>query len=170
MNLRDDDGDLICYTDSIEHVTPGHLVGFFHGWRFRPTPDAHLEILRHSDHRVLAVHRPSGKVVGFVTAVTDGVLTAHIPYVEVLLPFRGHGIGRELVRRMMTKLADFYTVSLVCGVGLQEFYAEFGMSSANAMLLRNVRATLDHKSGAEAPPADPTCIRPPIHIDMPETD
>ena len=48
---------------------------------------------------------------------------------------RGKGIGRELTRLMMEELKDFYIVSLVSGLGLQQFYGSFDMTPGNAMML-----------------------------------
>ena len=39
----------------------------------------------------------SGQVVGFITAISDGVLSAYIPLLEVLPGWRSQGIGGELV-------------------------------------------------------------------------
>jgi GNAT superfamily N-acetyltransferase len=37
--------------------------------------------------------------VGFITAITDGVLTTYLPQLEVLAEYRGQGIGSALVER-----------------------------------------------------------------------
>ena len=52
---------------------------------------------------VLALSDKS-RVVGFVTAITDGVSCAYIPHLEVLPEWQGDGSGTELMRRMMAKL------------------------------------------------------------------
>lgn len=136
---------MIVYTDSMEGITPERLGGFFRGWPNAPTLEAQLEILQNSGRRVLAIDDATGVVVGFITAITDHVLTAHIPYVEVVPQYRNRGIGRELTRRMLEELKDFYVVTLVCGMGLQQFYGSFGMTPANAMLLRNTYASKARK-------------------------
>ena len=53
-------------------------------------------------------------VVGFVTAASDGVLSAFIPLLEVLPAYRDRGIGAELVRRLLGQLDDLYMVDLCC--------------------------------------------------------
>lgn len=136
---------MIVYTDSLEGITPERLGGFFHGWAEAPSPHEHLKILQNSDYVVLAIDDRTGKVIGFVTAVTDRVLTAFIPYLEVLPRYRSQGVGRELTRRMLEKLRDFYLVQLVCGFGLEEFYGSFGMSPINGMMLRNPGAVREVK-------------------------
>lgn len=92
-------------------------------------------MLAESDAVVLALEE-SGAVVGFVTAITDGVLCAYIPLLEVLPAYRGGGIGRGLVRRMLSKLDDLYMVDLLCDPGLRPFYASLGMSPAAGMMVR----------------------------------
>lgn len=135
----------VTYTDSLEGVTAERLQGFFRGWNRGPDPEAHLRILQNSDYVVLAVDEDTGRVIGFITAITDHVLTAHIPYVEVIPNYRGQGIGRELTRRMMEKLQDYHMVGLVCGPGLQEFYSSFGMTPATGMIRQNPHASKDTK-------------------------
>lgn len=58
-----------------------------------------------------------------MTAITDGVLAAFIPSLEVLPAYRGRGIGTELMRRMLTELARYPDVDLSCDAELQPFYA-----------------------------------------------
>jgi ribosomal protein S18 acetylase RimI-like enzyme len=136
---------MISYTDSLEGVTAEMLRGFFHGWNHRPDSETHLRMLQNSDKVVLAIDDRTGNVIGFITAITDKVLTAHIPYVEVIPNYRGQGIGRELTQRMVDKLKDYYLVGLVCGLGLQGFYSSFGMTPAGAMILRNPNANRETK-------------------------
>ena len=128
---------MIRYTDSIENVTPSMLEGFFNGWINPPSEETHLKILRNSYAVVFAVDDSKGKVVGFVNAISDGVLCAHIPLFEVLPEYRNKGIGKELATRMLGKLKEFYGVSLMCDEELQSFYARFGMSPGTGMNIRN---------------------------------
>lgn len=135
---------MISYSTSIESVTPDQLSGpFFVGWPNPPDPATHLRILQGSDHVVLAIHEPDEQIVGFITAITDGVLTAHIPLLEVVEEHRGRGIGSELVQRLLGVLEGFYAVDAVIDVELQPFYGHLGMSPANAVALRRYR----HQAG-----------------------
>jgi ribosomal protein S18 acetylase RimI-like enzyme len=128
---------MIQYVDSAEAVTLDQLHGFFFGWRDPPSPEAHLKLLMNSDYVVLAWDHDTGNVVGFVTAISDGVLVAYIPLLEVLPAYQGQGIGSELVRRMLAKLREFYAVDLICDPELQPFYSRFGMKPHTGMILRN---------------------------------
>ena len=68
----------------MRNISTGKLRGFFVDWPNPPTPATHLKLLRNSDLRVLAVDAETANVIGFITAITDGVLCAYIPFLEVL--------------------------------------------------------------------------------------
>ena len=126
----------IAYRDTTDGIGPGDLRGFFVGWRKRPSPEAHLEILQGSDFRILAVS-DDRRVVGFVTAITDDVSYASIPYLEVLPEWQGKGIGTELMRRMMAKLETLYAIDLICDEEVQGFYQRLGFSARRGMTIRS---------------------------------
>ena len=134
---------MIRYVDTVEGVMPEHLNGFFVGWPEPPSPETHLDILRGSYHVVLAVDDETGSVVGFINAISDGILAAYLPLLEVLPDYRGRGIGRELVERMMSALDGFYMVDLLCDPEMERFYSRFGMKPGCAMMLRRY----DRQSG-----------------------
>jgi hypothetical protein len=46
---------VIRYVDSLDGIRLDMLHGFFEGWRRSVSPEEHLELLRGSDHVVLAV-------------------------------------------------------------------------------------------------------------------
>jgi ribosomal protein S18 acetylase RimI-like enzyme len=128
---------MITYTDSLEGITAGQLHGFFVGWPGPPDPDTHLRLLRNSDRVVLAIDDRTGRAAGFITAITDGVLSAYIPFLEVLPAYQRQGVGRELMRRMLENLSGLYMVDLCCDPEMQPFYARFGMRPGSAMMLRD---------------------------------
>jgi GNAT superfamily N-acetyltransferase len=128
----------ISYSESLDGLTPDHLRGgFFEHWASHPTPETHVRLLRGSDHVVLALDDDTGHVVGFITAISDGVLAAYIPFLEVLPAYRECGIGGELLRRMRARLSDLYMVDLLCDEHLQPWYSRFGMLPATGMMARN---------------------------------
>lgn len=131
---------MIEYGYSLDSVTADELEGFFVGWPSPPEPDLHLRLLEGSEHVVLAREAESGRVVGFVTAIGDGVLSAYIPLLEVLPEYQGKGVGTELVRRMLALLEDRYMVDLCCDEDLVAFYERFGMTRWVGMGLRSRRA------------------------------
>jgi ribosomal protein S18 acetylase RimI-like enzyme len=124
------------YTTAIDGVAPEHLDGFFEGWPSPPPPERHLELLRGSYRVVLAREAGSPQVVGFVNALSDGVLYAFVPLLEVLPTHRGRGIGSELMRRLFAGLESFYAVDLMCDPELQPFYERLGMQRAVGMIIR----------------------------------
>jgi len=128
---------MIRYVDSIESLTVENLRGFFVGWQNPPSPETHLELLKNSSVIVLAVDSETGNVVGFITAISDKILSAYIPLLEVLPENQKQSIGLELTRRMLEKLKDLYMVDLLCDEELQSFYAKLGMKRAQGMFLRN---------------------------------
>jgi ribosomal protein S18 acetylase RimI-like enzyme len=128
---------VIAYATTADDVRPEDLRGFFVGWPTAPSPERHLALLRGSRHVVLARDTDTGRVVGFVTAVGDGVLSAYLPLLEVLPEYQGRGIGTELVRRMLELLGSAYMVDLCCDEELVPFYERFGMARFVGMGLRN---------------------------------
>ena len=76
---------MIYYTDDLTAVREDMLNGFFVGWPRRPSPSQHLAVLRGSYRSVVAIDDADGRVVGFVNMLSDGVMTAFIPWLEVLL-------------------------------------------------------------------------------------
>lgn len=128
---------MIYYTETVEGIKPAQLQGVFVGWPNPPSPETHLEILRRAFRVVLAIDSDTELVVGFLNAVGDGILSAHLPLLEVLTAYQGRGIGTELVRRMMERLKGFYMVDLICDPELQTFYERFGMFSRVGMAWRN---------------------------------
>ena len=69
--------------------------------------------------------------------ISDGVLSAYIPLLEVLPKYKNKGIGKELVKCMIQELDEIYMIDLCCDEDLIPYYEKFGMIRSNAMLLRN---------------------------------
>lgn len=129
---------MIQYSDSIDSITPLQLDGgFFEGWPNPPLPETHLRLLQQSDHVWLAIDSDADKVVGFITAITDGVLSAYIPLLEVLPAYRGRGIGQGLVKRLLNSLSGYYMIDVVCDESVKPFYEKFGMRPGVGMMVRN---------------------------------
>lgn len=125
------------YVSSAEGIDPDQLDGpFFVGWPDPPPPETHLEILRKSDYAVLAFDKQD-QVVGFVTAISDQVLAAYIPLLEVVPDRQGEGIGTELVRRLLEEIGDLYMVDAVTDAAVLPFYERLGFHGAAGVARRN---------------------------------
>ena len=77
-------------------------------------------------------------MVGFITAITDCVSTAHVTYLEVLPQWQRNGISTELMRRMLLMLKTIRAVDLICDDDVQEFYERHGFKAARGMILRRL--------------------------------
>lgn len=132
---------MICYRQDLDGVTAGQLNGFFDGWPSPPTAEALLAVLRRSSHVILAVEE-DGTVVGFINALTDGLLAAYIPLLEVHAGHRRRGIGTELVRRMVEVLDDVYMTDPVCNEDVVAFYERLGLVRVAGMARRNRDASV----------------------------
>ena len=137
------------FKNSLEDINTEMLEGFFVGWPAPPSTVTHFELLKNSSKLVLAIDEDTNQVVGFITAISDGVLSAYIPFLEVLPEYKNRGIGKELVKRMMTELSEVYMIDLSCDDDLVPFYKKLGMVKANAMLLRNYEMQSGVKKGSE---------------------
>ena len=131
-----DGSSVIEYRDTAEGLEARQLAGFWVDWLRQPTPEAHLEILHGSAYVMVAIDEVSDQVVGFVTAISDGVLSAYISLLEVLPEWQGRGIGSELMRRLLEQLEGLYMVDTLCDVDVQAYYARFGMRRSQGMCIR----------------------------------
>lgn len=122
--------------DHLGGITSAQLQGFFEGWPNPPTPDT-LHRLLASSYRISLAVEESGRVVGIAQAISDGVLTAFVPMLEVLPESRGRGLGTALMRHLLAQLDHLYAVNLSCDADLVPFYERLGLRRGNAMIRRN---------------------------------
>ncbi|WP_391209850.1 GNAT family N-acetyltransferase [Psychrobacillus sp. L4] len=125
------------YTNESSNILAESLEGFFVDWPNPPSSATHMKLLEGSSYKILAIDSKSGEVVGFITAISDGVLSAYIPLLEVLPAYKSKGIGKELLQRMIAELKDLYMVDLLCDDHLQPYYERHGMMKASGMIIRN---------------------------------
>ena len=131
---------VIDYRTTLEGIEPAQVEGFFDGWPMAPSADALLRVLQTSTFAVLACE--DDRVVGFVNALSDGVLAVYIPLLEVRAAFRGQGIGTELVQHVLRHFAGTYMVDAVCDAAIAPFYERLGMIRLVGMAHRNRGATI----------------------------
>lgn len=130
---------MIVYLDSLDKIKPQNLTGFFVGWPSPPTPETLYKLLKESDKFIIAFDEEADKAVGFITAITDNVLSVYIPFIEVLPSYQKKGIGKELMQRMLEQYKDFYMIDVVCDEEMRPFYEQFGMKPLTAMVKRNYK-------------------------------
>ncbi|TCZ80257.1 GNAT family N-acetyltransferase [Paenibacillus albiflavus] len=126
------------YLDSLDQITEDQLdSGFFDGWPNPPSVRNFYKILENSSYIQLALDVESNKVIGFINALSDQVLAAYIPLLEVIPAYKNQGIGTILVERMLEKLQDYYMIDLLCDEELQAYYTKRGLIKASGMMKRN---------------------------------
>jgi GNAT superfamily N-acetyltransferase len=128
----------VAYSTDVAGLSADQLRGgYFEGWPAPWAPERHLAHLRGAEAVELALDPGTGDVVGFASAIGDGANVAFISLLEVLPAWQGRGIGRELMRRMLSRLGDRYSIDLGCDEGLVPFYTELGLTPGRSMVWRN---------------------------------
>ena len=127
------------YKNTIDGISTDMLEGFFVGWPSPPDLETHLNLLKKSSKVIIALDEDTNRVVGFITAISDGILSAYIPFLEVLPAYKNKGIGKELVNRMFKELDDIYMIDLCCDDDLVPYYEKLGMTRTNGMVMRNYK-------------------------------
>ncbi|ATH96958.1 MULTISPECIES: GNAT family N-acetyltransferase [Dermabacter] len=126
---------MITYRTGVGSVAPNQVSGFFVGWPVLPSAEKLIEVMDSSYRRVWALE--GERVVGYINAISDGVLTAFIPWLEVHPDYQGQGVGTELVNRLVAQLEGMYSIDLACDEDLIGYYERLGFFSFTAMGKRN---------------------------------
>jgi ribosomal protein S18 acetylase RimI-like enzyme len=128
----------IVFRETLDGVELEQLSGgFFEGWPNPPSTSTFYKMLEQSYAIELAVDEQTGNVVGFIQAISDGVLSAYIPLLEVLPEYKAQGIGSTLVQRMLERLQGLYMIDLLCDPEVQTFYVRQAMQRATGMCIRH---------------------------------
>ncbi len=112
-------------------------TGFFEGWPNKPNETVLRKSIGNADYIVLAIDTGKRKLVGYITALSDDVLVAYIPFLEVEKSYQHKGIGHALVGKLLEQLSHLYMIDLVCDKEIADFYKEAGFEAWHAMIKRN---------------------------------
>jgi predicted GNAT family N-acyltransferase len=80
-----------------------------------------------------------GKLIGYARSVTDTVYRALVDNVIVDAPYRGKGIGTELVRRIGSELENVDEVFLGCDPNEASFYKRLGYKQVDHPFLMKMK-------------------------------
>ena len=96
------------------------------GWQDRVSdPERFTKMMENTSRSVVAFD--GSRIVGFARAVSDEVSNGYISMVAVAADRRGHGIGRELVRRLIKDDVG-NNMGLTCRSWEQRLLEETGLS------------------------------------------
>ncbi|MGD9142037.1 MAG: GNAT family N-acetyltransferase [bacterium] len=111
------------------------LGPFFKGWKSPPSAGTRARLLAGSDLVVTA--RDEGRLIGFVTAITDGAMHALVSLVEVLEEYRGGGVGSRMMELVVLHFHGLYDIILITDPDKEAFYRKSGFSPIYGMHVRD---------------------------------
>ncbi len=94
----------------------------------RDDPSEVPALIRGSLVFVVAVDRTTGKAIGMGRAISDGVSDAYIQDLAVLPEFRGRGIGKQILARVLRGILErgICWIALIAEGGTGDFYRKLG--------------------------------------------
>lgn len=125
----------IIYSNDKRNVEQLTTLGFFVGWPNPPSDKTLKKILGSSQHVYLAMDKD--RLIGFINAISDQVLSAYIPLLEVLTEYQGRGIGQTLVTKMKEDLQKYYMIDICCDQDVLSFYEGQGFKRGHSVMIRN---------------------------------
>ena len=93
-------------------------------WSSAKKPERLIKGLRGSHSLVTA--RADGKLIGLANAISDGHLVVYYPHMVVHPDFQRQGIGREIMKCLQAKYADFHQQQLTADGDAVKFYESLG--------------------------------------------
>jgi GNAT superfamily N-acetyltransferase len=98
------------------------------GWSCAQKPDALHGALLASNTLITAWD--GDQLIGLGNAISDGHLVVYYPHLLVLPEYQGHGVGSELMRRLMAPYHGFHQHMLVADGRALDFYRKCGFERA----------------------------------------
>lgn len=134
----------ISYQFNLDGISSDKLTGFFVGWPNPPSNEYLHDVLRQSAYICLALH--DTKVVGFAHAISDGIMSAYIPLLEVLPEYQKKGIGRDIIKQLLQQMDHLYMIDICCDDEIVPFYTKLGFHRVNGMIKRTYKALQKDKT------------------------
>ena len=124
----------------IEYKINGRIITdelntFFQNWKSPPSTETRSKLLTGSD--LVITTRENGRLVGFLTAISDGAMHAFITLVEVLESHQRKGIGRRLMELAISNFKGYYDIVLITDPDKGEFYKKLGFREIYGMHVRD---------------------------------
>lgn len=100
-------------------------------WVESPQARAVIPAMVRGSFRFMIARAPGGTIVGMARVLSDGVSDAYIQDVVVLREWRGHGIGKALIARLVAQCRDrgIEWIGLVAEPGTRPFYESIGFGA-----------------------------------------
>ena len=125
----------------IDDIKPGELDCFFQGWKSPPSLKLKEKLLNGSDLIVTA--REDGKLVAFLTAISDGAMHAFISLLEVLETHQSKGIGSHLMKHAVDYFKGYYDIVLITDPDKALFYKKHGFQEIYGMHIRDFKYEIE---------------------------
>jgi GNAT superfamily N-acetyltransferase len=111
-------------------------------WSSAEKPDHLMKALTNSHSLVTAWS--GNRLVGLGNAISDGFLVVYYPHLLVHPDFQRHGIGRQIMDRLMARYTGFHQHMLVADGRAISFYEKCGFTRAGKTEPMWIYAGQDH--------------------------
>lgn len=116
-------------------IVSDELEPFFQHWKSQPPLEIKKKLL--SGSNLIITVRDSGRLIGFLTAISDGAMFALITLIEVLEEYQGKGIGKRIMEFAVSYFKGFYDIVLITDPDKGAFYKKFGFDEIYGMHLKD---------------------------------
>ena len=96
-------------------------------WNSGKYPKKLKKAMKNSDTVISAWD--NGKLVGLMSAISDGSMNVFFPYLLFKPQYQGLGIGKTILVKMLNKYKNYYRKSLYCNFDKLNFYEKFGFQT-----------------------------------------
>ena len=100
-------------------------------WQVRRYPEKIVSAIPH--YARIYTAWDGEKLIGLICSLDDGAITAYIHYLLVHPDYRGRGVGKTLLRKMLAAYEGFLRVELVADPAAVGYYASEGFKTLDAV-------------------------------------